>query len=461
LKFLAALTRNLRAGFRLACLRRVQPQSFIATVDQLVALILIDVALTCLADLTAAGASGHFNLAGLPGALFYLPWLMLAAYAIARRERNSSLVLLLPVAVLAAGQYVTLAGTALQLAAQAGWIDVSERTGYYVYYWGPYIWWLLTAGFAALYLAQRGLPARLLDAAIVVLLVFLPLWLIPRTSTDPLWTAGPDAQADAQEDARWFAVASEDAFYAQPDILRRSLAALAPGRPGVENLYFVGVAGYAGEDVFRKELSIISPLFDQRFGTAGRSISLINSPATTLAAPIASVTSLQHTLAHIGRIMNRDNDVVFLYLTSHGSEDHHFSLEFWPLRLRHLDPPTLRQMLDASGIRWRIIVVSACYSGGFIDPLKDERTLVVTAADAHHMSFGCGAESDFTYFGKAYADQALRTSYSFTDAFQTARRAIESREHAEGRVPSNPQIYVGSEMARKLTAMERRWRASE
>jgi hypothetical protein len=295
----------------------------------------------------------------------------------------------------------------------------------------------------------------------VVLLVFLPLWFIPRTSTGSLWTADPDERADAQEDARWYAVASENAFYAQPEILRRSLAALAPGRPGVESLYFVGVAGYAGEDVFRKELSIIGPLFDQRFGTAGRSISLINNPATALLTPIASVTSLQRTLAHIGQIMNRDDDVLFLYLTSHGSEDQRFSLEFWPLRLRNLDPATLRQMLDASGIRWRIIVVSSCYSGGFIQPLKDERTLVVTAADAHHMSFGCGAESEFTYFGKAYADEALRVSYSFTDAFQTARRSIEAREHAEGRVPSNPQIYVGSEMARKLEAMERRWRSSQ
>ncbi len=59
-------------------------------------------------------------------------------------------------------------------------------------------------------------------------------------------------------------------------------------------------------------------------------------------------------------------------------------------------------------------MVSACYAGGFIEPLKDDRTLVITAADAHHTSFGCGAESDFTYFGKAYFDQALRATYSFT-----------------------------------------------
>jgi hypothetical protein len=154
--------------------------------------------------------------------------------------------------------------------------------------------------------------------------------------------------------------------------------------------------------------------------------------------------------------MNRDQDVLFLYLTSHGSEDHRFTLEFRPLRLRDLDPTALREMLDASGIRWRIIVVSACYSGGFIEPLKNDSTLVVTAADAHHMSFGCGAESDFTYFGKAYFDQALRATYSFTGAFETARRAIETRERAEGRIPSNPQMYVGPEMARKLEGVAAR-----
>ena len=70
------------------------------------------------------------------------------------------------------------------------------------------------------------------------------------------------------------------------------------------------------------------------------------------------------------------------------------------------------------------------------------------------MSFGCGAESDFTYFGKAYFDQALRTTYSFTGAFDAARRSIEARERAEGRTPSNPQMYVGREIAHKLEAME-------
>jgi hypothetical protein len=137
----------------------------------------------------------------------------------------------------------------------------------------------------------------LLDATIVVLLVFLPLWLIPRTSTDPLWTAGADEPVDAQEDARWYAVASRTRSMPSPTSCG-SLAALAPGarrrKPVLRRR-----GGLRGGRL-PQGAAIINP-FDQRFGTAGRSISLINSPATTLAAPIASVTSLQHTLAHIGR----------------------------------------------------------------------------------------------------------------------------------------------------------------
>ena len=99
-------------------------------------------------------------------------------------------------------------------------------------------------------------------------------------------------------------------------------------------------------------------------------------------------------------------------------------------------------------------MISACYSGGFIEPLKSDTTLVITAADAQHTSFGCGSESDFTYFGKAYFDQALRKRPSFIAAFDDARRIIEARERGEGKMPSNPQMYVGKAMKEKLAGFE-------
>jgi hypothetical protein len=452
--FSAGLLHNLRAGLRLALFRRVEPLSFSVSVEQLVALVLIDLVLGFFSDLAQFGLDGYLNLWGLPAALFYLPLLLLAAYIVSRRTQDGAQVLLLPIAVLAAGQPITVAATVLGLVADFGWVDLPEPVPALLYR-GPQFWWLVTAGFATLSLTHGQRRARLVGAGIVVVVIATPLLLLPRAAIAPLWMSDDDLAQTAHS----YAVASEDAFYAQPDILRRSLAALSPGRQGIEEIYFVGVAGYAGEDVFRDELNVVSQLFERKFDTAGHMINLINNPGTTLQSPIASVTSLQRTLGRVGRVMNRDEDVLFLYLTSHGSDDHRFALEFWPLRLRDLDAASLRGMLDRAGIKWRVIVVSACYAGGFIEPLKDGRTLVITAADAQHMSFGCGAESDFTYFGKAYFDQALRTTYSFTRAFELARRSIEARERAEGRTPSNPQMYVGREIALKLEAMEGRMKA--
>jgi len=72
---------------------------------------------------------------------------------------------------------------------------------------------------------------------------------------------------------------------------REALAALVPERPGVEDLYFIGVAPYSAEDVFARELLSVRALFDARFGTAGRSLTLVNSPSTLRDAPIATATN--------------------------------------------------------------------------------------------------------------------------------------------------------------------------
>jgi hypothetical protein len=80
---------------------------------------------------------------------------------------------------------------------------------------------------------------------------------------------------------------------------------------------------------------------------------------------------------------------------------------------------------------------------------------VLTAAEATRQSFGCGTESDFTYFGRAYFDQALRASPSFTVAFEQARKEIARREQAEALTPSNPQMFVGARVQDKLEDLYR------
>lgn len=152
--------------------------------------------------------------------------------------------------------------------------------------------------------------------------------------------------------------------------------------------------------------------------------------------------------------MNRGEDVLFLFLTSHGSPDHRLSVQFPPLPLNDLPASRLKEILDRSRIRHRVIVVSACFSGGFLDELKDENSLILTAASRDRSSFGCGTESDFTYFGEAYFAEALGNSRSFVGAFDKARAWIEAREKREGKEPSLPQIHIGKGIVPRLRALE-------
>jgi hypothetical protein len=116
----------------------------------------------------------------------------------------------------------------------------------------------------------------------------------------------------------------------------------------------------------------------------------------------------------------------------------------------------VKAALEESGIRWRVVVVSACYSGGFVDTLKNDETLVITASSADRQSFGCGNASDATYLAQALFADALQNTYSFEAAFGRAKGLIEQWEGEKGYTASQPQIYVGNAIRAKLAEIERR-----
>ena len=111
---------------------------------------------------------------------------------------------------------------------------------------------------------------------------------------------------------------AEDAFYAQPILLNKALENIEYGEFAQSHWYFMGVAGASYQDVFHSEIERIKEQFDTRFGTYGRSIALVNHPATRTTLPIASKTSMELALRRMGQQMNRESDVLFLYMTSHG-----------------------------------------------------------------------------------------------------------------------------------------------
>jgi len=110
------------------------------------------------------------------------------------------------------------------------------------------------------------------------------------------------------------------------------------------------------------------------------------------------------------------------------------------------------------GIQNRVLAISACYSGGWITPLASDTSLVMTAADATHTSYGCGHRSELTFFGRALFDEQLRQAHSFTEAFKRMLPVIAEREQQAQKPdgPSNPQISVGARVGPVLSALEQR-----
>src|SRR3954468_7179671 len=148
--------------------------------------------------------------------------------------------------------------------------------------------------------------------------------------------------------------------------------------------------------------------------------------------------------------MDTNKDVLAVVLTSHGSPAGLAVVA--GRRGGTLTPPDLRAMLDASGAKYRVVIISACYSGVFVPALADPRTLVITAAAADRSSFGCEDRATWTYFGNAFFDRALRRAPDLETAFNVARRLVTIREKRDGFTPSNPQMAGGSEVLALLGA---------
>ncbi|MET3052506.1 C13 family peptidase [Pseudomonas alkylphenolica] len=235
----------------------------------------------------------------------------------------------------------------------------------------------------------------------------------------------------------------EQALLNQGPLLAQALAKIPASTPPIE-LYSLALAGDGNQSVFLREVDYVSSLLKSRFGAVGQ-VKLVNHRDHLQDRPLATrenLTRAARTLAE----RSGPEDLVFIYLTSHGSHEHELVLDVPRLQLADLPADALASALAPLKERDKVIVISACYSGGYIDALKDNKTLIMTASRADRVSFGCSEEADFTYFGDALFAQALNQTDDLRQAFDMARASIAEREAAQGFEASEPQIWAPSEV---------------
>jgi Peptidase C13 family len=457
-------------GLRSALLLRPRAEALDVGLAAAVGLCVLGLFASAAFDLTALSGAGSFDVSGLTreiagsGVLLaLLVWLPFrAAGALPRRLFvgfvAASTLIALAAAVARFGLVKANAASAIDPAVLA-WANYAAAAG-------AFGWTILAALRLGFGLAerQRAISGIGMAATAVVAGLVLPQasmfpgpedderteFSIVQYAANAMRPARTERQPSAAPPPR---IDVEAAMYRQQDLLAASLRALKPPRDDQAEIYYVGMAPFAGQDVFKRESAAVKGLFDARFGTDGRSIALVNHRDSVETLPLATITNLDRTLKHVGQLMRPEQDVLFLFLTSHGTEGL-VSVQFPRFTLNEITPAGLAKSLDAAGIKNRVLVISACHSGSFIPALANDNTLILTAARADRTSFGCSNENEWTYFGDAYFNHALRKETSFIDAFDTAKTLIAGWEAKQKVTPSEPQISVGSAIRDRLVGLK-------
>ena len=219
-------------------------------------------------------------------------------------------------------------------------------------------------------------------------------------------------------------------------ILALAAALPAPAATSTPKVTVVSFGLFGNQSVFESEAKGAARILTDRLHATSTVVRY-----NTKKGGDATAENLYGTLQSAAKKMAVDNDILTVVLTTHGAPA---GLAVISGGLRELlAPPYLAAMLDATKVRHRIVIISACYSGVFIPFLASPDTLVITAADANHPSFGCQDRATWTYFGDAFFNTALRKTGNLSEAFALAQKLVRERELKNGFEPSNPQIAGG------------------
>lgn len=238
--------------------------------------------------------------------------------------------------------------------------------------------------------------------------------------------------------------------------LDSALASLAPQRPGIVDAYVVVVA-LDDDPVFGREAREAGRVLERRFDAAGRTVVLASDEGGARADAPGSPEHLQATLARAAQLMDLKEDVLVLYSTSHGLPDKGLLYKDKSRKIEEtFDPPRLAGLIDPHGFTNRLLMIQACFSGQFVPALASPGTVVITAASADRPSFGCDPGNDWTLFGDALVNHALRDPAPLIVQLGRATGHIKSTEMRNNMPASNPQLSIGYETSDWIAELDRR-----
>jgi hypothetical protein len=151
------------------------------------------------------------------------------------------------------------------------------------------------------------------------------------------------------------------------------------------------------------------------------------------------------TVKNIAAVMNAtpvgSNEGCFIHMTSHGAKHQGFYLSLSGI----LSPDSFAQLVNKRcGNAPTIVLISACYSGQFLtESLKGPNRIIMTAAIESRPSFGCSADTRYTYWDACLLSE-IPQSRTWLELSKKVQACIQARETAEGFPGSFPQAFFGT-----------------
>ncbi|MDZ4113110.1 MAG: C13 family peptidase [Brevundimonas sp.] len=163
----------------------------------------------------------------------------------------------------------------------------------------------------------------------------------------------------------------------------------------------------------------------------------------------ADPVTVAEALRGVAEVTGRASRGCLLYFTSHGTPQ---GMVFGPDQT--LAPADMANLVRQwCGARPTVVIVSACYSGVFVNALSAPNRMVLTAASRERTSFGCGAGETWPWFDGCVIE-TLPEAGDFLALAAGARTCVARKEQEAGiALPSEPQLFVGAEMQLRLPTL--------
>jgi len=438
--------RNISNGLRLLLFRRIELAEFYVSHDQSVILAVLLSGVVFISSLILSLPDPEFSVYGVATVVTQLFFLALSVYFFTMLSDKKEHALPLYIVLLSIWPLIHII-----------WFAIGGSPS--LHYWdfngdNKYTYIIFNIWIAAVVVSAVARTINVGDKSLfTILTIYVIVLAVPINYLvfGDFWYQSYDSE---EEYNKYDSVNEESTYYRQFQLIENATTGLLPQRIGVSDIYFIGFGSYADQDVFMKEVQYAKKILDDKYDTKGRSITLINNIKTLQDTPLASRSNLNFVLDYIGNLLDPDEDILFLYLTSHGSKKHQLSVNQMPLSLNSIGPYDLKGALDESAIKYKVILVSACYSGGFVEPLIDDYTLIFTASAKNKKSFGCSNKSDFTYFGRSIFKDNIGNNYNLIEVFRKAIESIHIRENTEELDHSEPQLYIGNKIRQKISIIQ-------